>query len=109
MVWETQCEEAFSIASLADDVHTLLVQIGALPCVLGGLSMGGYVALAYHRKFAETLKGLIFIDTRASADNSEGKAGRDKMALPRAAIVWTAVADQMMPKHVYAGDNFASA
>jgi 3-oxoadipate enol-lactonase len=95
---KSACDESFTIASLADDVHALLVQLGALPCVLGGLSMGGYVALAYHRKYAATLKGLIFVDTRASADNSEGKAGRDKMVLLVRQSGATAVADQMISK-----------
>src|SRR6478735_12821902 len=40
-------DEPFSIESLADNVHTFVHQLGARPCVLAGLSMGGYVALAY--------------------------------------------------------------
>ena len=40
----------FSIESAADDMHALLRQIGALPCILGGLSMGGYVAQALAKK-----------------------------------------------------------
>src|SRR5438094_3249292 len=42
--------DPFTLESLADDVHVLLGEIGALPCLLGGLSMGGYVALAYIKK-----------------------------------------------------------
>src|SRR5687767_3402566 len=34
--------DAFTMESIADDVHALL---GALPVILGGLSMGGYAAL----------------------------------------------------------------
>ena len=51
----------------ADDVYALLKEVGALPCVLGGLSMGGYVALAFARKYCKDLKGLILIDTRSEA------------------------------------------
>ena len=40
---------SFTIASLAEDLYVLLSHIHALPCVLGGLSMGGYVALAYEQ------------------------------------------------------------
>src|ERR1700743_1984444 len=50
--------EPFSIESLADDVHALLAKLGALPCVLGGLSMGGYVSLALARKYPGDLLGL---------------------------------------------------
>lgn len=88
----------FTIESFADDVHALLASTGALPCVLGGLSMGGYVALAYARKYPADLRGLVLVDTKAEADTAEAKAGREKMAdLARTAGA-KAVADQMMPK-----------
>src|SRR5437762_11169078 len=47
--------DAFTIESLADDVHLFLREIGALPCALGGLSMGGYTALAYAKKYPSDL------------------------------------------------------
>src|SRR5438477_5830703 len=46
---KSQSSASFTVASLADDVQALLKEIGALPCVLGGLSMGGYVSLAFAR------------------------------------------------------------
>src|SRR5690349_22010695 len=42
----------FTIESMADDIHALLVSLKALPCVLAGVSMGGYVSLAFIRKYA---------------------------------------------------------
>ena len=48
------------------------------PFVLSGLSMGGYIVLAFARKYPEMLRGLILADTRADADSSEAKANRDK-------------------------------
>ena len=47
---ESPCDRPFTIESLADDIHQILMSIGASPCILGGLSMGGYVALAYERQ-----------------------------------------------------------
>jgi len=91
-------DEAFSLVDLADDVHALLQQIGALPCVLGGLSMGGYTALAYVNKYAADLRGLILVDTKAEADTPEGKQGREKMIQLAREKGSKAVADQMMPK-----------
>src|SRR5688572_10124881 len=70
---------AFTIDSLADDVHALADQLKLGRFVLAGLSMGGYVALAYVAKHPGTLRGLIHVDTKAEADTAEGKAGRDKM------------------------------
>lgn len=88
----------FSIQSLAEDVYVLLSQIRALPCVIGGLSMGGYVALAYERAYASTLRGLMLIDTRAAGDTPEGKAGRDTMIELAKTSGSSGVADKMMPK-----------
>src|SRR5437016_5938941 len=70
---------AFTVASLADDMHELLASIDALPCALGGLSMGGYVALAFARKYPERLRALMLVDTRSEGDSAEGEAGREKM------------------------------
>jgi len=44
--------------------------------VLGGLSMGGYTAMAILRQTPERVQALILADTRASADSVEGAAGR---------------------------------
>jgi 3-oxoadipate enol-lactonase len=88
----------FTLQGLAEDLYVLLSQIHALPCILGGLSMGGYVALAYQRQYASTLRGLILIDTRAAADDPEGRAGRDLMIELARAGGSSAVAEKMMPR-----------
>src|SRR5580765_6907461 len=88
----------FTMESLADDMHALLAEIGALPCVLGGLSMGGYVALAYVKEYPADLKGLALVDTRAEGDPPEGKEARAKMIELVKSKGPPAVADAMMPK-----------
>jgi pimeloyl-ACP methyl ester carboxylesterase len=88
----------FTLQGLAEDLYVLLSQIHALPCVLGGLSMGGYVALAYQRQYASTLRGLILIDTRAASDDPETRAGRDIMIELARAGGSSAVAEKMMPR-----------
>jgi pimeloyl-ACP methyl ester carboxylesterase len=93
----------FTIQSLAEDVYILLSNIRALPCVIGGLSMGGYVALAYERHYSSTLRGLMLIDTRASADNAEGRAGRDAMIELARTSGSSAVAEKMMPRMLSPG------
>ncbi len=94
---------SFTIQSLADDLYVLLCQIHGLPCVLGGLSMGGYVALAYARQYASTLRGLMLIDTRAAADDAEARAGRDAMIELAVAHGSAAVAEKMMPRMLAPG------
>jgi pimeloyl-ACP methyl ester carboxylesterase len=90
----------FSAKSLADDLRGFLKRIDALPCVLGGLSMGGYVALAFAEYYAGDLKGLMLVDTRAEGDTPQGKEGRAAMIELARTEGSAAVADQMMPKMV---------
>lgn len=68
----------FSLEDLADDVHALMSKLGHAHFVLGGVSMGGYVALAYLRRHPETLRGLILANTRAGADTDEARQRRFK-------------------------------
>ena len=90
----------FSIADLADDVHITLSQLAALPCVLAGLSMGGYVALAFARKYLRDLRGLILVDTKAEGDTPQQREGRAKMIDLVQREGAKAVADEMVPKLV---------
>lgn len=70
---------SLSIESMADDVAAILDARGIdEPVVLGGLSMGGYVTLAFARRHPERLRGLILADTRAEPDSDEVRANRDK-------------------------------
>ena len=66
----------YGMETLAGDVLRLADRIGVERFVLGGHSMGGYVALRLAASHAERLTGLILIDTRASADTPEGKVRR---------------------------------
>ena len=90
----------FSIEDLADDVHITLSQLAALPCVLAGLSMGGYVALAFARKYLRDLRGLILVDTKAENDNPQQREGRAKMIDLVRKQGSKAIADEMLPKLV---------
>ena len=89
---------AFTVELLADDVHALLTELKLLPCVLGGLSMGGYVALAFARKYAADLRGLALVDTKAAADTPEARQGREEMIALVRREGTPAVVAQMLPK-----------
>lgn len=57
---------------VADDLAALLAERGIPRAVVGGISRGGYIALAFARKYPEQLAGLMLFDTRAnSADTKE--------------------------------------
>ncbi|MDR5696490.1 MAG: alpha/beta fold hydrolase [Armatimonadota bacterium] len=61
---------------LADDIVALAEHLGFERFVLGGHSMGGYVAFRFAARYADRLSGLILVDTRAEPDTDEGKAKR---------------------------------
>jgi pimeloyl-ACP methyl ester carboxylesterase len=100
---QSRRSDAFTIESLADDIHLFLDQLGAKPCVLAGLSMGGYVALAYVKKYAKDLRGLILVDTKSEADTPQGKEAREKMIELVRTSGAKAVAEQMMPRMLAPG------
>jgi pimeloyl-ACP methyl ester carboxylesterase len=68
------------------------------PVVMGGLSMGGYVTLAFARKYPDRLRGLILADTRADADSVEARANRDKMIAFAGEHTAADVVEQMLPR-----------
>jgi pimeloyl-ACP methyl ester carboxylesterase len=87
-----------TVDAMADRVAEFLdgLQIRE-PAVIGGLSMGGYVTLAFARRHAGRLRGLVLADTRAEPDDEAGRGGREKtIALARQSGPG-AVIDQMVP------------
>jgi 3-oxoadipate enol-lactonase len=71
--------EGWTVDTAADAVAEWLKSLNITePVILGGVSMGGYVSLAFARKYPQCLKGLILADTQSMPDNAEAKANRDK-------------------------------
>lgn len=63
----------------ADDLAGLLDALGVRePVVFCGLSMGGYVAWQFWRKYPSRVRALILCDTRASADTAA--AARERLS-----------------------------
>jgi pimeloyl-ACP methyl ester carboxylesterase len=65
-----------SIEDMARDVEALMAALEVPNAVIGGLSMGGYVALTFCRLFPMRVRALVLADTRASAETEEGKKNR---------------------------------
>jgi 3-oxoadipate enol-lactonase len=90
---------AFSMEMLADDCATFLDALEVNePVILGGLSMGGYVVLAFARKYPERLAGLILAATRVGPDSVEGKTNREKAVAQAKEGGAVAIAEAMLPK-----------
>jgi pimeloyl-ACP methyl ester carboxylesterase len=71
---------AVEVDRYADDVAALLTGIGLAPSVIGGISLGGYVALALAERHPHLLRGLLLANTRAGADTELAKTGRQTLA-----------------------------
>jgi pimeloyl-ACP methyl ester carboxylesterase len=69
-----------SLDAAAGDVAALLDRLGLDRVVLGGLSMGGYVAMAFARRYPERLRGLVLADTKATADTPAAAENRERIA-----------------------------
>lgn len=77
----TPANDRLTMEQLADDLNAALDQLGVTePIVLCGLSMGGYVAWQFARKYRSRLKALIQCDTRAIGDTPEGVVNRERLA-----------------------------
>ncbi len=81
----------------ADDLAALLDHLQVERVILGGLSMGGYIAFAFYRKYMHRLRALILADTRAGADAPEGRERREAMARLAEKEGAAAIAAQMLP------------
>ncbi len=66
----------YSVDAYADDLRGFLVALGLERVVLVGLSLGGYIALAFLRRHPEVVTALVLADSRAEADATEGKERR---------------------------------
>jgi len=69
----------FTIDQYADDVAALMNVLGIERAVIGGLSMGGYIALSLLRRHRERIRALVLADTRATADTDEVRANRMRL------------------------------
>lgn len=75
-----ETDPVFSMDLFADDLAATLDDLGADQADIVGLSMGGYVAFAFWRRYRERVRSLVLCDTKAEADSDEAKAGREKTA-----------------------------
>jgi 3-oxoadipate enol-lactonase len=87
-----------SVDDYAGDVIDLLDALHIDTAVVGGLSMGGYIAFAMLRHAARYVQGLILADTKSQADTPEGVDGRTRMLQLVQDAGPAAVASEMIPK-----------
>jgi len=88
-----------SMERFADDLNGLLDELGVgRPVDFCGLSMGGYIAWQFARKYPQRLRSLVLCDTKAAADTPETVGNRYKMIDTLHAQGLKPIAEAMLPK-----------
>lgn len=91
-------ESQASIDVMAEDLAALLDELEIKRVVLGGLSMGGYVAFAFYRRFSLRVRALVLADTRPQSDTEEGKRSREEQAQKILKEGMESIADDFLKK-----------
>lgn len=86
----------YSVETYAGDLAALLDALGVGQVVLCGLSMGGYIAFEFVRRWRPRVRGLVLMDTRAEADTPEARRARDAAAATAREKGTAAIAESML-------------
>jgi len=87
-----------TMQDMALDVAAIMETLNISRATVGGLSMGGYVALAFYRLFPLRVRSLVLADTRAQEDTEEGKQNRAVQAERALKEGMEGIADALLPK-----------
>jgi pimeloyl-ACP methyl ester carboxylesterase len=90
--------QAITMTDYADEVKQLLNQLHIKKAIIGGESMGGYIALAFYQKYPHDVSGLILSDTQSIADSAEAKTKREATAQTVLADGTNQLINGFMPK-----------
>ena len=74
----------YSEPATVADMAALLDTVGAKSAIIGGLSLGGYMSLAFHRVHPERTDALLIIDTGPGYKNDEAREGWNRTSLKTA-------------------------
>jgi pimeloyl-ACP methyl ester carboxylesterase len=77
-------QEQYSEEATVEDMAAILDAVGADEAILGGLSLGGYMSLAFYLKYPERVRGLMLFDTGPGYRNPQGREEWNKTAFERA-------------------------
>ena len=74
----------YSEAATVDDMAAILDHLGIEKAVIGGLSLGGYMSLAFNLKYPERVRALMLFDTGPGYNNPKGREAWNETAFKRA-------------------------
>ena len=77
----------YSEVHTIDDMAAILDECGAATAVIAGLSLGGYMSLAFNLKYPERVLGLMLFDTGPGYKNGKARESWNDMARKRADVI----------------------
>lgn len=77
-------QTAYSEAETVADMAALMDVVGAKDAIVGGLSLGGYMSLAFHATYPGRTRALLIIDTGPGYKNDQARDGWNANAIRRA-------------------------
>ena len=78
--------KAYSEQATVDDMAAILKHLGIENAVIGGLSLGGYMSLAFNVAHPDMVRALMLFDTGPGYKNPVGREGWNETARKRAEI-----------------------
>jgi len=79
----------YSEEHTVDDMAAILDHCGVSAAVIGGLSLGGYMSLAFNLKYPERVSALMLFDTGPGYKNDQAREAWNDMARGRAETLET--------------------
>ena len=73
--------QAYSEAATVDDMAAILDAVGAETAIVGGLSLGGYMSMAFYGSYPDRVGALLIIDTGPGMKNDEARDAWNNHAL----------------------------
>lgn len=75
---------AYSVDAAIGDMAAILDACGESAAILAGMSLGGYMSLAFHRAHRERVRALVLVDTGPGFRSDESRAAWNRYALETA-------------------------
>ena len=76
-----EAQSEYSEEATVADMAALLDHVGATSAIVGGLSLGGYMSLAFHLKHPDRVRALLIIDTGPGYRKDEARDGWNRNSL----------------------------
>jgi pimeloyl-ACP methyl ester carboxylesterase len=77
-------QAAYSEEATVADMAALLDLVSAKTAIIGGLSLGGYMSLAFNRTHPDRVEALLIFDTGPGYRNDEAREGWNRTSIARA-------------------------